>query len=275
MNNKKINYNIQEITILNQINIFSSNKIYHLHNSYHLGDNVFNLILFYIIKNYIENNNIKIFYYAKNEYIPQLKEFICSKNIKLNSLNSKPNNSIELWICNKFFKYIHSPQVFHISYNIVLSKLKFKCSINNFFYIDRDLIERYDKIPTIYKDFDVLILNSQPFSHQYNYDKKSWDNYIINLNRKIKVLTTTKVNGILCTYDHGLTIKDIASLSTKAKVIIAINSGVVPGLLNYYTLKNIRHFYNFDDRCFYSYPNFENKKLITDISFEELERYIN
>lgn len=280
---KKNIHRNKEIQIYNQINKFKSNKIYYLHNSYHLGDNVFNLILFYIIKDYIENNNIQIFYYAKNEYLPQLREFICSENIKLDSLENKPNNSIEIWICNNFFKYIHSPKVFHISYNKfyinffnnVLSKLKLNCSINKLFYIDNDLIERYDKIPSIYKDFDILILNSQPLSGQYKYDKNLWDNYIINLNKKFRVLTTTKVDGILCTYDNRLTIKDIASLSTKVKVIIAINSGVVPGLLNYYTLTNIKHFYNFDDRCFFSYPNFENKKLITDIHFEELEKYIN
>ena len=44
------------------INNFKNKKIYHLHNIYHLGDNVFNFILFYIIKDYIENNNITIFY---------------------------------------------------------------------------------------------------------------------------------------------------------------------------------------------------------------------
>ena len=73
--------NIEHIKIKYYIKNFSRKKVYHLHNSYHLGDNVFNLILFNIIKKYIEANNIKIFYYAKNEYISQLSEFICSKNI--------------------------------------------------------------------------------------------------------------------------------------------------------------------------------------------------
>lgn len=105
---------------------------------------------------------------------------------------------------------------------------------------------------------------------------EEWDNYIISINNRFKVLTTTKVNDdILCTYDDKLTIKDIASLSTKAKVVIAINSGVVPGLLNFYTLTNMKHFYIFDNNCCYSYPNFENRDNINDITFEELENYIN
>jgi hypothetical protein len=119
-----------------------------------------------------------------------------------------------------------------------------------------------------------MILNSTPFSGQYEYNKAIWDNYIINLNRRFKIITTTKVHNVLCTYDDKLTIKDIASLSTKAKVVIAINSGVFPGLLNYYTLTSVKHFYIFDNRSYYSYPNFENKSCITDIKIEELSRYI-
>ena len=88
---------IEELKIENKkhISSFTKNKEYHLHNSYHLGDNVFNFILFYLIKDYIEANNIKIFYYAKKEYYNQLKEFICSENISLSFFDLKPNNSIE------------------------------------------------------------------------------------------------------------------------------------------------------------------------------------
>jgi hypothetical protein len=283
-NNKKIKDKIIENNKkINVINIFTSKKCYHLHNSHHLGDNVFNLVLFYMIKNYIETNNIFIYYYAKDEYLSQLKEFVCSKNILLNSLNLKPKISIEIWINNDFFGFIHEPKVQNISYNNfykifftkVLMKLNINLSIEKLYYIDEDLINRYDNIPAIYKDFDILILNSAPLSGQYNLNKQIWDNYIIILSKHFKVLTTTKVEEVLCTFDDKLTIKDIASLSTKSKVIIAINSGVVPGLLNIYTLTNIKHFYIFDDRCYYSYPNFENKQNITDITVDELKKYIN
>jgi hypothetical protein len=275
--------NLEHIKIKYDIKNFSRKKVYHLHNSYHLGDNVFNLILFNIIKKYIEANNIKIFYYAKNEYISQLSEFICSKNIILNSLNNKPQNSLEVWICNDFYNYVHGPKYFTISYNkyyvnffnIVLRNLNINCSVNKLYYVDDNLKSRYERLSPKYKGFDILILNSQPLSQQYNYNKAEWDRYIVNLNKRFKILTTTKVPGILCTYDDKLTIKDIAALSTKAKVVIAINSGVVPGLLNYDTLINVKHFYIFDNRCFYSYPNFENRKLITDITVRELEKYIN
>ena len=266
---------------LNFINSFYNNKVYHLHNSYHLGDSVFNFILFYQLKKYIEDNNIKIFYYAKKEYLPQLKEFICSPNIFLSFLEMKPVSSIELWINNRFFEYIHDKKIpynlyYSIFFNKVLKKLYIPLHIDNrLFYQDNNLITRLNNLSDKYKNFDILIINSQPLSGQFNYNKNEWDNYIITLhNRNFKILTTTKVKHLICTSDDALTIKDIASLSTKAKVIIAINSGVVPGLLNIFTLQNIKHFYNFDTRCYYSYPNFENRNNITDIQISELENYL-
>jgi len=266
------------------INSFKKNKIYHLHNIYGLGDSVFNLIFFNIISNFIVKCNIKIYYYAKSEYLLQLKEFIYSPNIFLCSLDYKPYFSIELWFNNDYFELKHSDQQFPHDYNnycikffnSVLNKLHFNISINNIIYFDNDLITRYDNIPDKYKNFDILILNSQPFSGQYTYNKGEWDNYIISLHsQNFKILTTTKVDNLLCSSDDNLSIKDIASLSTKAKVVIAINSGVFPGLLNVLTLQNVKHFYIFDNRCYYSYPNFENKNNINDISVDELNNFVN
>lgn len=265
------------------IQSFTKNKVYHLHNSYHLGDNVFNFILFYLIKDYIEANNIKIFYYAKKEYCPQLKEFICSKNICLSFLEFKPNSSIEIWINEQLFDNRHENQKMPCCYNSfyktffteVLNKLSIPIDIPRLYYEDPKLISRYNEFHDKYKNFDILILNSQPLSGQYEYNKAQWNDYIIDLNTQFNILTTTKINDdILCTMDDNLTVKDIASLSTKAKVIIAVNSGVIVGLFNIYTLKNVRHVYIFDNRCFYSYPNFENKQNITDISVGELKKYI-
>ena len=286
MNNTEF---LNTINTINRINNFHKQKKYHIHNDKGLGDNVFNIILFRIIKDFIIHNNIKIYYYTKEQYINQLQEFIYdNSNIILNPLGKKPKYSLELWINTDFFKYTHSDALsssktktinFNIFYknffNIVLKKFKFNISINKLVYYDDDLLNRYNLLPEKYKIFDILIINSTPFSGQYDYNKNIWDNYIIELNNNFKLLTTTKVHGVLCTYDDKLTIKDIAALSTKAKVIIAINSGVVPGLLNYYTLTNVKHFYIFDNRSFYSYPNFENKNNITDITFKELQSYFD
>jgi hypothetical protein len=50
---------------------------------------------------------------------------------------------------------------------------------------------------------------------------------------------------------------------------------VVPGCFNTYTLKNIKHVYIFDDRNYFTYPNFENKNRIEEITLSELKNYVN
>jgi hypothetical protein len=266
----------------NIIDTFTKNKVYHLHNSYHLGDNLYNFIVFYNIKNYIEEHNIKIFYYALEEHLSQVSEFVCSPNICLLDLKLKPSTSIELWGDEPLFKFHkddennpYSMNVFLITfYNNVLNVLNIDFTINRFFYIDEELVNRYEKIPDKYKDFDILIINSQPRSFQYDYVKSEWDDYIVYLSRHFNVLTTTKVYDLLCTYDDKLTVKDIGSISRKAKVIIAINSGVLPTLLNYETLTNVKSFYTFDKWKYFTYPNFKNSKKITDITVDELKKYM-
>jgi hypothetical protein len=269
-------------------------RILHLYNKYHLGDNIFNFILFNKIKKYIDEKYI-IYYYCQPEYINQVSEFNNSKNIYIKNISEKPDNSVEIWINNKAIVYNHDIEVnklrkrgiqriayntFYVKFfNFVLYHLKIKLKIKNLYYTDTNLFDRYNEINIKYKNkysnIDILFINSQPMSGQYNYDKIKWDNYIKNLNNSFKIITTTKVENINCTMDDNLTIKDIGSLSTKSKVIIAINSGVLPGCLNKYTLKNVKHVYIFDDRNCYDYPNFENKNNIEEITLCELTEFIH
>ena len=268
-------------------------RVLHLHNLYHLGDNVFNFILFNKLKKYIDEKYI-LYYYCQPEYINQLSEFKNSNNIHIKNICEKPAESFELWINSRPIRYNHDIEMdklrnrgiqrisyndFYVTFfNFAMYHLKINLKINNLVYKDKELLKRYDNINTKYNNkysnVDILFLNSQPLSGQYNYDKTKWDNYITNMNMHFKIITTTKVENINCTMDDNLTIKDIASISTQTKVIIAVNSGVVPGCLNKYTLKNIKHAYIFDDRVYFSYPNFENKNNIEEISLSDLRKFI-
>ena len=271
-----------------------ANKHYYFHNLYHLGDNVFNMIFFKIIKSYIEENNIIIHYYCQPEYIKQTVEFNDSPNVIIENINNKPENSLELWIdkevkglswtkiynknCQAGVTRTYYDRFFASFFNKVLEIMKIKLTIQTFYYKDRNLKTRYMKVNNQfnnkYRNIDILILNSQPMSGQFNYNKTEWDAHIKYMNTKYKVMTTTKVDGIPCTMDDNLSIKDIAAISSRVKIIIAVNSGVVPGLLNKYTLNNVKHVYIFDDRCKFSYKQFENRNSITEITFEDINKYI-
>jgi hypothetical protein len=206
----------------------------------------------------------------------------------------KPPNSFELWIdreINGFsFTKVYNKNVslgkprtnydvFFVNfYNILLKIMKINISFKLFYYKDHDLRHRYyninAKFDKKYYKIELLILNSEPLSGQFGYNKSEWDEHITYLSKKYNVITTTKVDNIKCTMDDKLSVKDIAAISVKAKIIIAVNSGVVPGLLNKYTLNNVKQVFIFDDRCKFSYNKFQNKINIKDITENEINKYI-
>jgi len=252
-----------------------------LYNYYHLGDSIFMMILFYNIKNYIENNNIIINYYCNIEYHKQLNEFICSNNINLLNYTGS-ENGLNVWIGNTEFEinyFNHNNKTSYndfyiIFFNQLLNKINIPYKIEYLQYSDPELLSRYDRLNDKYKNIDYLIINSIPLSGQFYYNENNWATLCIELNKKYRIVTTKKVNDILCTLDDNLTVKDIAALSIKVKKIIAVNTGVVPGLLNEYTLNNVEEFYYYDNSLFYSYPKFikgDINKLYTFYSKDNIE----
>jgi hypothetical protein len=263
--------------------------IIHFHGNHHLGDTLISFIVLYNLKDFFEKNNKTVYFYMKNEHIDQMNDFIPIKGMQIFDISNKPCNSIELWDCNDYIfepngrknKYSKmysglSQNRYYLNYfNIKLKELNIPISINRFCYEDEDLIYRYDNLHDKYKNIDILIINSEPLSGQYIYNIDNWNRGIKILNEKYKIVTTKKVNeNILCTRDDNLKIKDIAAISTKVKVVIAINTGPLIGLFNKFTLMHVKKFYIFDNRVYLDYPNFEIKKKLRDISLKELDDYI-
>ena len=258
-----------------------------LYNKFHLGDNVFSFILFYNLKEYIEKNNIIIFYYCKKEYIQQLLEFKCSNNIVI--IENHDITGLNVHIGNKNLKFNwydyknfekskvninnkHYYDVFYILFfNNLLKELHIPVIINKLEYDDPELLNIYDNInqkyDNKYSNVDILILNSIARSGQYEINDNEWNELINNLNKKYKIVTTEKVEGIHCTRDDNLNIKDIAAISIFSKKIIAVNSGVVPGLFNKYTLNNVEVIYIFDYNVCYKNEKFKDICNIHELNF--------
>lgn len=246
-----------------------------------MGDQIFNFILFYNIKDYLEANKIEIHYYCNKEYHYQLSEFKCSKNIEILEYNSNLNmeDALHIWIGDRIFDncfftkfdyFQRKLNTFYVAFfNEVLQKLKIPVPFKALEYEDRDLLTRYTninkKLKNKYADLDFLILNSTAFSGQYYKNDAEWNPLILKLNEKYKIATTEKVPGVNCTQDDGLTVKDIAAISTKAKKVIAVISGVLPGLLNTYTLNNVEVIYTLS-YC----EGHEHPKIISMTNINEL-----
>jgi hypothetical protein len=110
-----------------------------------------------------------------------------------------------------------------------------------------------------------LFINSEPLSGQHNYKKEEWDKLIYELSSKYKIITTNKVDNILCSREDNLSIKDIAAISTNVDYVIAINTGPIVPLFNKYTMERVKQWFILDNEKKYSYPNFINIKQLNDI----------
>ncbi len=261
------------------IPFFDSNThTFHLYNKYHLGDNVFNIIFFNKITPYLKKKGFKIEYYMEEAYLNQVGEFVKDTNvIQLKRLNEKEGkNALEAWINNRDIILNHELQIrigFDTYYIYFFNQLCYKMGLNYFLmdlkYWDDDLKFRYDNLKTRYNEYsnlDILIINSEPLSGQFRYNKSEWNRFIHYLNRKYKIVTTLKVtNNIPCTMDNNLTIKDIASLSTSVRYIISINTGPFVGCYNKRTLENVEKVFMFVNNLYYEHPKFETYKEIEDL----------
>lgn len=264
-------------------------RIIRAYNPYHLGDQIYNFILFQKISQSLVSNNIEIHYYCPPQYIKQVAEFISpnviiykfphgisydgdefgfrmhigNDKLPLNLFNYKNNLYDEFYI--EFYKQ------FLRMMNLPISPE----TITSFDYQDANLLERYNSLDPKFKNIDVLVINSTPQSNQYRaYDKGTWD-YCIHIlaNMGLNVVTTEKVSGVKCTMDNMYTLKTIAAISTGAKVIIAINTGPLSGCFNTYTLSNVKKIYVFDDRNNFAHPKITSARYFYDIDTKEIMSY--
>jgi hypothetical protein len=286
MNKKKIGYILIGIIIVllfflvktKSIEGFENDTIINIYNDWHLGDCLFVIVYLYNCKQYMIDNNIIINFYVNKEYINQLNEFKFSENINLYDITLKPNDSINTWIAadnyeyNNTSMYVNNPRNKQPAFNDFLATFysnvgkQFNLpSIDNFSYIDEDLLMRYEKLDEKYKNIDILIINSEPKSGQYNYNKDEWDKFIYELSSKYKIVTSNKVENILCSCDNKLSIKDIAAISTNVDYVIAIHTGPLIPLFNKYTLQRVKQWFILDNERKFSYPNTVNVSELNDI----------
>jgi hypothetical protein len=235
---------------------------------YGMGDSIINFVFFYQIKDYIESNNIKINYHCPEKHHNNLKQFNCSKNINILPYDV---NGYELWQGTQNLysgKYIED--ILCDMFNDFLKQNNIPIIVEKFEYQDNDLLIRYDKIDSKYKDLDLLIINSIPNSGQFNYDKSEFDNFIIDLSKKYKVATTLYVDENILSLDE-FCVKDIAALATHARKIIAINTGPSIALYNTDILNNTESIYLLDN-CSYK---FKTRKIIEARQISDLAFLLN
>ena len=193
------------------------------------------------------------------------------------SLDSVPLDAIDTWMGHYHSVLYSRPyDVFLLYY---FNKLAGKCglpSITALFYDDASLLGRYKKLSNEFKDVDILFINAEPKSSQYQYNKLEWDTFAIQLAAAgYKVVCTTPIEtapAISCTMQSGLSVKDIGAISTHAKYVIAVNSGPIIPCLNIFSICNVKSWFVFDTTVSYAWPSIRMCRELSEIAGAFLAR---
>jgi hypothetical protein len=251
-------------------------KTYKFHNVYHYGDAIFNLRFFYNIQDILKENNIKILYYYDANYIKNIKELEVYINPSIVSLIPADDENIKeskrLWMADRIHGFSNARNFiiyFGLFYREIASNLKIHVpkEFFNLFQPEHYLENIYSTLDDKYKNLDILLVNSEPQSFQYNYDKKSLDT-IFNRLTSYKVASTTFINDTInCTFNDKLTIQDIGAISTHSKYIIGTLSGPITSCFNTLTINNVNKMFILShDNIVFNHP-----KIIVCSSHAKLE----
>lgn len=236
-----------------------NNGIFHFYTAYHYGDNLLNLKFFYNISDILRENNITIHYYYNTEYVKnrdELDRYVERDIVKLHPLEEKPANAVELWMGNNVSHINRVPSMdlfFAAFYQKILTYMGLdRLGIDTSLYQKENyLLPIYDKLPTKFKDVDILFINGEPKSAQFAYNKAETDAICVELSKRYRVVTTSPVNDMIpCTFTDGLKLQDIGAISTHAKYIVGTNTAPLIPCFNSYTKQNVKKW------IFVSHENF-------------------
>ena len=256
-------------------------KCFNTHMEPHLGDNVYHLDY---LRKIIDNNPEYYFtHYAREKYLNELQTQIIGyeNNIQLKSYEQGiPSDSIHGWInTDNWFHGYYKPKALQIegcpiSYDKMYIEwydlLEQKYNLPNPIKTSEDFKLNFKKLDTydLEKIYDVLIINSIPQSNQYNYEEDLFKKLTYHLiDQGYNVITTKKIDNIECTLDYDYNLAQIAKISTKTPIIIAVHTGPLPLCLNKITLENCQFFHILDKDHSYSFNKITHSSTLQSIQF--------
>ena len=221
---------------------------FHFYNIYHYGDNILNLKFFCCHKEEILSKEIKIYYYFDNTYntnIDELLNFAPSEIIELKPLSMKPDHAIELWMGNKIGDVHHYQwdTYFQLHYKKIADILGLSEDCDTSLWQKDDfLLPVYEKLDSKYKNIDILIINGVCNSKQF-FHGDLLNQLARDLAKEFNVVTTDKLDDIVCTRDNNLSMLDIGAISMRSKYVIAAFTGPLTTTHNIYSKNYVKHWF--------------------------------
>lgn len=228
------------------------------YNEWHLGDCIFNI-------NYINrlvriNDLERVNYYLKEDYIPQVKEFVLYPDrIFLHPLGDRPVSAVNLWIGHNRFVHDHPDgKIYDLMYVDFWKYISLKMGVDNPIKTREENLILLDERASPGEEYDVLFINSKPMSFQVIYEEHLYERIIAHIaGRSLSVCTTYPLAGARhCTITNNYSVRDIAEISTKCRYVIGIHTGPLIPTLNERTLNNVLNYIILDSSNHFSYEKY-------------------
>ncbi|MDY0197621.1 MAG: hypothetical protein RBR68_07385 [Tenuifilaceae bacterium] len=232
------------------------------YNEYHLGDCIFHL-------HYLRHldKNIDIDFYVSSNYINELGMHIKGyNNINLKNITNYNKSGYNSWIGEIYFlpeNWTEEVMLYDKFYLKWFDYLSNKIGVDN---PVKDMLFDYELLG-YNSDFnyDILFINSIPYSAQITYPINIIDKKAIELSKNFNIITTRKINNLPCTLDYNMNLINIAQISNNVSYIIGINTAPIILTMNKFNISKVKEYYIIDSNKTYSYNNVYHLKTLDDI----------
>jgi hypothetical protein len=247
----------------------------------HLGDNVRHLD--YLRKIVDKDSNYYFTHYAREKYLNELQTQIIGyeNNIQLKPYeHGIPSDAIHGWInTDNWYEGYYYPKVlkdegYPLMYDKMYIKwfnlLEQKYNLPNPIKTPEDFKTKFNglEVYDLEKEYDVLLINSIPQSAQYMYEENLFEKLALDFKSKgYDVITTHKIPNIECTLDYNYNLVQIAKISTKTPIIIAVDTGPIHLCLNKITLDNCQLFHILHKSNSYSFDKITCSSTLNTLQF--------
>jgi hypothetical protein len=219
------------------------------YNNFHLGDCL--LQLFFMRKCAGPRTGDRFILYCHNQYHKQLQEMIeDTNNVALKPFNEKPAHAFNSWIAadeiwqHRIGKHGHDHLDFLLEWFSLMAQKTgigespFKCKADLLF----DYPALLKPTPLAGKEFDFLVVNAPALSGQFNFDHREMDDLIekIAARHRVVVTTPTRVPGVECTMNHGISVTGIGNISINCPYQVIVSTGPSWPTFNTFGAKNVK-----------------------------------
>jgi hypothetical protein len=247
----------------------------------HLGDNIYNIILFRKIVDFY-NLDIKFCHYVNSKYIPELKNFIVGyeNNIELKDFNTYIKNEVLKTDNNNWFiSYDDIVSIHRQNKNLAcllygndlhwsenhpnedpnseyFDEVIFKCYIQYCEFMElecpfkkaEETLIDFDELllpNKLTENYDLLIANNKPMCNQWSQDTKVFDYLLERIDlSKVKVISLepTGYKEIPSTIENGLNLLQVGNIAINSRVIIGVHSSPYTTMINKFNCKKVEEF---------------------------------